>query len=123
MINFAGSHLSNGEIGKISQIYKRMKTEIKHTDNTVVITIEGRLDTVTSSEFEKTLSPYLALKGIELVLDCNSMEYISSAGLRIVLVIYKTLTANGGTFIIRNLNKEVRSVFDMTGFSRILTIE
>ena len=100
-----------------------MKTEITHTDNTVVITIEGRLDTVTSSEFEKTLFPYLALKGIELVLDCNSMEYISSAGLRIVLVIYKTLTANGGTFIIRNLNKEVRSVFDMTGFSRILTIE
>lgn len=123
MIIFAGSRLSNGEIGKISQIYKRMKTEITHTDNTVVITIEGRLDTVTSSEFEKTLFPYLALKGIELVLDCNSMEYISSAGLRIVLVIYKTLTANGGTFIIRNLNKEVRSVFDMTGFSRILTIE
>ena len=123
MIIFAGSRLSNGEIGKISQIYKRMKTEITHTDNTVVITIEGRLDTVTSSEFEKTLFPYLALKGIELVLDCNSMEYISSAGLRIVLVIYKTLTANGGNFIIRNLNKEVRSVFDMTGFSRILTIE
>ena len=123
MIILAGSRLSNGEIGKISQIYKRMKTEITHTDNTVVITIEGRLDTVTSSEFEKTLFPYLALKGIELVLDCNSMEYISSAGLRIVLVIYKTLTANGGTFIIRNLNKEVRSVFDMTGFSRILTIE
>ena len=123
MIIFAGSRLSNGEIGKTSQIYKRMKTEITHTDNTVVITIEGRLDTVTSSEFEKTLFPYLALKGIELVLDCNSMEYISSAGLRIVLVIYKTLTANGGNFIIRNLNKEVRSVFDMTGFSRILTIE
>ena len=100
-----------------------MKVEITQTDNQISVTLEGRLDTVTSSEFEKTLAPYLALKGIELILDCNAMEYISSAGLRIVLVIYKTITANGGTFIIRNLSKEVRSVFDMTGFSRILTIE
>ena len=100
-----------------------MKVEITQTDNQISVTLEGRLDTVTSSEFEKTLAPHLALKGIELILDCNAMEYISSAGLRIVLVIYKTITANGGTFIIRNLSKEVRSVFDMTGFSRILTIE
>lgn len=100
-----------------------MKVEITQTDNQVLVTLEGRLDTVTSSEFEKTLSPYFALQGVELTLDCNAMEYISSAGLRVVLMSHKTLTAKGGRFIIRNLSKEVRSVFDMTGFSRILTIE
>jgi anti-anti-sigma factor len=51
------------------------------------------------------------------------MEYISSAGLRVVLMAHKCLTAKGGRFIIRNLGKEVRSVFDMTGFSKIMTIE
>ena len=100
-----------------------MKVEITQTDNQVLAVIEGRLDTVTSSEFEKTLSSYYAMQGIGLTLDCAAMEYISSAGLRVVLMTHKSITAKGGTFTIRNLTKEVRSVFDMTGFSRILTIE
>ena len=100
-----------------------MKVEITQTDNQVMVTLEGRLDTVTSSEFEKSLTPYFTTQGIELILDCAAMEYISSAGLRVVLMTHKSITAKGGSFIIRNLSNEVRSVFDMTGFSRILTIE
>ena len=100
-----------------------MKVEITQTDNQVMVTLEGRLDTVTSSEFEKNLTPYFSMQGIELILDCEAMEYISSAGLRVVLMTHKCITAKAGRFIIRNLNKDVRSVFDMTGFSRILTIE
>ena len=100
-----------------------MKVEITQTDNKVMVSIAGRLDTVTSSEFEKNLAPYFAMNGIELHLECAEMEYISSAGLRVVLMAHKSITAKGGRFIIRNLNNEVRSVFDMTGFSRILTIE
>jgi anti-anti-sigma factor len=100
-----------------------MKVEISQIDNQVMVSIEGRLDTVTSSEFEKTVSPYFTTPAIELVLDCAAMEYISSAGLRVVLMAHKSITAKGGKFIIRNLNNEVRSVFDMTGFSRILTIQ
>lgn len=100
-----------------------MKIEITQTDNKVMVAIEGRLDTVTSSEFEKSLAPYFAMNGIELHLDCKDMEYISSAGLRVVLTTHKNVTSKGGKFLICNLNKEVRYVFDMTGFSRILTIE
>lgn len=100
-----------------------MKTEITQTDNIVTVNIAGRLDTVTSAEFERTLVPHLSVQGLELVLDCREMEYISSAGLRVVLTAHKNITAKGGRFIIRNINKEVHSVFDMTGFSRILTIE
>ena len=88
-----------------------MKVEITQNDVHVAVTLEGRLDTVTSSEFEKNLNPYF------------NMEYISSAGLRVVLMAHKSITAKSGRFIIRNLSNEVRSVFDMTGFSRILTIE
>lgn len=100
-----------------------MNVEITQTDNQVMVTLEGRLDTVTSSEFEKKLTPFFAMQSIELTLDCAAMEYISSAGLRVVLMTHKSITAKGGRFIIRNLSNEVRSVFDMTGFSRILTIE
>ena len=100
-----------------------MKTEITQTDNTVTVSVCGRLDTVTSAEFERTLVPHFSVQGLELVLDCREMEYISSAGLRVVLTAHKNITAKGGRFIIRNINKEVHSVFDMTGFSRILTIE
>lgn len=100
-----------------------MKVEITQKDKTVMVSIEGRLDTVTSTEFDKQICQFYRLPGIELILDCSAMEYISSAGLRVVLMTHKHLTANGGRFIIRNLSKEVRSVFDMTGFSRILTIE
>ena len=100
-----------------------MNVVITQADNQVMVTLEGRLDTVTSSEFEKKLTPYLAIQGGELILDCSAMEYISSAGLRVVLMAHKSVTAKGGRLIVRNLSKEVRSVFDMTGFSRILTIE
>ena len=100
-----------------------MNVEITQTDNQVTVTLEGRLDTVTSSEFEKKFTPYLSMPAVELIMDCSAMEYISSAGLRVVLMAHKSITAKGGRFIVRNLSKEVRSVFDMTGFSRILTIE
>ena len=100
-----------------------MKVDITQTDTQVMVTLDGRLDTVTSSEFEKSLAPYFSNQGVELILDCASMEYISSAGLRVILMTHKNITGKGGRFIIRNLTKEVRAVFDMTGFSRILTIE
>jgi anti-anti-sigma factor len=100
-----------------------MKVEITQAEKVVTATIEGRLDTVTSPELEKELAPFFTEQGVELIMDCTAMEYISSAGLRIVLMAHKLVTANGGRFIIRNLSKEVRSVFDITGFSRILTIE
>ena len=100
-----------------------MKIEITQTNGSVVAAVAGRLDTVTSSEFEKTLTAYFTSPGLELVLDCSAMEYISSAGLRVVLMAHKSIVANGGRFVIRNLSKEVRSVFDMIGFSNILAIE
>lgn len=100
-----------------------MNIEIIETDNQVKVRILGRVDTVTASELEKQLLPYYSMQGIRLTLDCNSMEYISSAGLRVVLTTHRNITAKGGHMNIRNVTKEVRSVFDMTGFSRILTID
>ena len=100
-----------------------MKIDITQNNNSITVAVAGRLDTVTASEFEQEIKPFFSAQGLELVMDCSAMEYISSAGLRVVLMAHKSITANGGRFAVRNLINEVRSVFDLTGFSRILTIE
>ena len=89
----------------------------------IVVAIEGRVDTVTVAELEMKITPIWGKPAITMVFDCEKMEYISSSGLRIILSAHKQVTAKGGKFILRNLTREVRSVIDLTGFSRILTIE
>lgn len=86
------------------------------------VEISGRLDTLTSPELDRAVKPLITL-GAVIEFNCEKMGYISSSGLRVILSTHKQLAASGGRFVIRNLNPEVRSVFDMTGFSRILKIE
>lgn len=89
--------------------------------NELVLALEGRLDTVTAPELEAALKD--ALEGVEeLILDFEKLDYISSAGLRVLLVAQKTMSQQGGMKI-RNVNEIIREVFDVTGFSDFLTIE
>ena len=90
-------------------------------DGMVTLEIVGRLDTLTSPELEKAVKP-LVFPGAVVVFDCEKMEYISSSGLRVVLAAHKQVTAAGGKFMVTNLNAEVKSVFDLTGFSRIIAL-
>ena len=99
-----------------------MEVNILDQNNEKVAVIAGRVDTVTSSDLENAVSQVWNAP-VTLVFDCSQMEYISSSGLRVVLKAHKQVTAAGGKFILRNLNADVRSVIDLTGFSRILTIE
>ena len=99
-----------------------MEIKILEQSGAKIVNICGRLDTVTSPELEKSVTSLIEV-GKTIVFDCEKMEYISSAGLRVVLSTHKQCAASGGRFILRNLTAEVRSVFDMTGFSRLLTIE
>ena len=100
-----------------------MEVKILEQNNETIVVIEGRVDTVTAPDLELKVSQIWAQQGIILVFDCEKLEYVSSSGLRIILSAHKQVTAKGGKFILRNLSKEVRSVIDLTGFSRILTIE
>jgi len=100
-----------------------MEVKIQREATETVAIINGRVDTVTASELEKVVSPLFAEAGITLVFDCANLEYVSSSGLRVILTAHKMVAAKGGKFILRNLNKEVRQVIDLTGFSRILTIQ
>ena len=100
-----------------------MEVKILDQNDEKVVVIEGRVDTVTAPELEMKVSPIWATPSITLVFDCEKLEYLSSSGLRIILSAHKQVTAKGGKFILRNLTCEVRSVIDLTGFSRILTIQ
>lgn len=87
----------------------------------LTLAIEGRLDTTTAPELEAEIKS--SLEGItELILDLAELDYISSAGLRVLLTAQKTMTKQG-SMVIKNVCDVVQEVFEVTGFCDILTIE
>ena len=89
-------------------------------DTTLTINLEGRLDTSTSPQLENELRS--SLNGItNLVFDLVKLDYISSAGLRVLLSAQKTMN-NQGEMVIRNVKPEIMEIFEVTGFVDILTI-
>lgn len=85
------------------------------------IAVEGRLDTMTAPELEAELKN--SLDNVDsLVLDFSKLDYISSAGLRVLLSAHKVMMGKGGMKI-KGVNEIVQEVFDVTGFADILTIE
>ena len=87
----------------------------------LTIALEGRLDTTTAPELEKEIK--LSLVGVtELVMDFAKLDYISSAGLRVLLAAHKTMMKQGSMKVV-HANEMVMAVFEVTGFEDILTIE
>ena len=91
------------------------------TDSALTMTLEGRLDTTTAPQLEEELAANL--DGVtDLVFEISSLEYISSAGLRVLLSAQKIMNKQGG-MVVRGATDEVIEIFEVTGFSDILTIE
>lgn len=87
----------------------------------LTLALEGRLDTTTAPQLEAEVKG--ALTGVtELVMDFSQLEYLSSAGLRVILAAQKLMNRQG-TLVIRHVNETIMEVFEVTGFSDILTIE
>jgi anti-sigma B factor antagonist len=98
--------------------------EIIKTKNgmTLEVKVLGRLDTNTAPELDDNIKK--DIDNVEKIeLDLKELDYISSAGLRTVLVIHKAMSAKKGKLVIKNIKDEVMEVFDMTGFSSFLNIE
>ena len=95
-------------------------TKIMNGTNLTIV-LEGRLDTTTAPELEQALKDSLDA-ATTLTLDFASLDYISSAGLRVLLSAHKTMSKKGGMKVV-NANEMVREVFDVTGFADILDIE
>lgn len=87
----------------------------------MTVAIDGRLDTSTSPELESKLKD-IPTEVTELNLDLKDTEYVSSAGLRVILSLHKRMAKSSGALYISNVNESVKEVFDVTGFSDILDI-
>ncbi|MCR5490841.1 MAG: STAS domain-containing protein [Bacilli bacterium] len=93
----------------------------KQNGSELLVELSGRLDTITAPEFNKFLTENLS--GIKtLIIDLGKVDYVSSAGLRVLLLAHKTM-AEEGQLIIRHVIKDVMDIFTMTGFNEIFTIE
>jgi len=87
----------------------------------LIVMVKGRIDTVTSPELEKEV--VLNLDGVKtLTFDFSEVEYISSAGLRVILAASKVMAKQGYMNLI-NVPQDIKDIFEMTGFSEVLNIE
>ena len=86
-----------------------------------VINITGRIDTVNAPVFEKAITPVLAGDMKNVVLDCTTLDYISSSGLHLFLVMQKAANAKQGKLSLKGMKAEIKEIFDMTGFSSMFS--
>ena len=87
----------------------------------LTVALKGRLDTLTAPQLEEELKADME-NATELILDLADLEYVSSAGLRVLLSAQKTMNTKG-SMVLKNVSEEIREIFDVTGFSDIRTIE
>lgn len=96
---------------------------IKNYNNKeLTLTVEGRIDTITSQELDKEINDELG-NFESLIIDFTNLEYISSAGLRVLITTQKKLKPDNIPFVIKNVNDAISEIFRMSGFDKILQIE
>jgi anti-anti-sigma factor len=91
-------------------------------NNALVVKVSGRMDAVTAPEFEKAFSTWIDEHEKHFVVDLSTLEYISSAGLRSILVIAKKLKAVNGKIALAAMEESVNEVFEISGFNSIIPI-
>ena len=99
-----------------------MNIDKNYNDKELTLTVEGRIDTLTSKELEDEITAELG-NFDALILDFANLEYISSAGLRVLISTQKKLKADNIPMIIKNVTDSVNEIFRMSGFDKILKIE
>src|SRR4029453_13754781 len=99
-----------------------MEISIDKQSKAVIVVVKGRMDAVSSPQFEKTMADYIATGASRFVVDCSGLEYISSAGLRSLVIPAKTLRASDGALVFVALTDVVREVFEIAGFRRIFSV-
>lgn len=99
-----------------------MEISTRTQGEATIVAIAGSFDSVTSPKAKEALDAIVAGGGRKLALDFSALDYISSAGLRVLLGTAKQLSAKGGALRTFGLNQTVREVFDISGFSTILSV-
>ena len=99
-----------------------MEIDKRKEENAIVVSVRGRMDAVSSPEFEKELAQLMAEGGKVFIIDFGGLDYISSAGLRSILATAKKLKEKEGKLLLSVLKDVVKEVFDISGFSSIIPI-
>ena len=99
-----------------------MEVKIENLENKTMVVLSGRLDTTNADKFQQDIAPLMQDDAPDIEIDCTDMEYTSSQGLRMFLMLQKSVTARKGNLVMRNMKPNVKEVFDITGFSNIIRI-
>ena len=99
-----------------------LKTNICKIEDVTILTIEGRLDTVNSTEFSTIIQPFLTQMPSNFIINCEGMTYISSSGLRHLIILQKSALQHRTSLAIEALRPDLQKIFDMTGCSSLFTI-
>ena len=99
--------------------------KIHHTgrrEDYVVVAVEGRMDAVSAPEFESFVSGLIDEGALKIIVDFEGLDYISSAGLRSVLIVAKKIQGKNGEILVVSLRDTVKEIFEISGFSTIIPI-
>jgi anti-sigma B factor antagonist len=99
-----------------------MEINEKNKENAVVLSLSGRLDTLNYGILEKKLQSLFDDKKTRIILDCGDLEYISSSGLRVLLIYLKKAKSVDGRFVLSHLPHSIKEIFDISGFTSIFDI-
>ncbi|MBQ0025532.1 MAG: STAS domain-containing protein [Bacteroidales bacterium] len=99
-----------------------MDVTITTSGEKTIATLNGRLDTTNADQFQKDITPLMELAKPDIEIDCTNMDYTSSQGLRLFLMLQKSVSSKGGSMVMVNMKPQVKEVFDITGFSNIIKI-
>lgn len=99
-----------------------MEVTINQEANKTIVVLNGRIDTTNADKFQQDIAPLLQGENPDIEIDCAGMEYTSSQGLRIFLMLQKSVMARQGKLVLTHIKPQVKEVFDITGFSNIIKI-
>lgn len=100
-----------------------MDITIEQNGTKTMAILNGRLDTTNADKFQADIEPLMKISNPDIEFDCTNMEYTSSQGLRLFLMLQKSVISRKGKMVMKNMKPHVKEVFDITGFSNIITIE
>lgn len=100
-----------------------MDVTISKEANKTIAILKGRLDTTNAGMFQQDIAELMQDEHPNIEFDCTDMEYTSSQGLRLFLMLQKRVNSKNGSLVLRHMRPQVKEVFDITGFSNIIKIE
>jgi len=99
-----------------------MEINEKKTESCIIIGIVGRLDTTNYGILEKKLKDLIDGRQYRILVDCSKMDYVSSSGLRILLMTLKSISQTNGKFVLCSLQENIKEIFEISGFNSIFEI-